>query len=260
MHYLYYPGCSLEGTAREYHAATLALMQAIGHPLRELEDWTCCGASAAEGTGTLLSMALPARNLAIAEQQGGGDLLVPCSACYLNLKRVAVKIREQDGLLRCLNRILGDEGLQIKGSLKVRHLLSVLSRDIGAQALAAKVSRPLEGLTIAPYYGCQCLRPYAEFDDPEQPSSMAPLIRAAGARPLEWSMAAKCCGASHINTKPEVGLELSAAILEARAGRRCHRHGLPDVPDEPGGLPGAHLSSHRARRPGRFDVHGILPG
>jgi heterodisulfide reductase subunit B2 len=219
MHYLYYPGCSLEGTAREYHAATLAFMQAMGHALIELDDWTCCGASAAEGISTLLSLALPARNLALAERQGGADdLLVPCSACYLNLKRASVKIREQEGLLETLNGVLNDEKLQLRGTLNVRHLLDVLARDIGSQSLAAKVVRPLTGLTVAPYYCCQCLRPYPEFDDPEQPTTMEPLIKAAGARPLAWSMGAKCCGASHINTKPEVGLELTGAILAAAKG------------------------------------------
>jgi len=219
MQYLYYPGCSLEGTAREYHAATLAFMRVMGNELLELEDWTCCGASAAEGISTLLALSLSARNLALAERQGGaGDLLVPCSACYLNLKRVAVKIHGQEDLLDNLNRVLQDENLRLKGSLKVRHLLDVLARDIGARALAEKVVRPLEGLTVAPYYGCQCLRPYPEFDDPEQPASMAGLIRATGARPLAWSMGATCCGASHMNTKPQVGLELCGAILAAAQG------------------------------------------
>jgi heterodisulfide reductase subunit B2 len=219
MHYLYYPGCSLEGTAREYHASTLAFMYAMGHELVELEDWTCCGAGAAEGISTLLALALPARNLALAERQGrAADLLVPCSACYLNLKRVTVKIGEQEVLRENLNAIMEDENLRLKGTLKVRHLLDVLSRDIGPQLLAEKVLRPLKGLTVAPYYGCQCLRPYPEFDDPEQPASMEGLIRAAGARPMAWSMGAKCCGASHINTKPELGQELTGAILIAARG------------------------------------------
>ena len=87
MKYHYYPGCSLEGTAREYDLSTRAVMGSMGAQLMEIEDWTCCGASAAESISYLLSMALPARNLAIAEKQEDlQDILVPCSACYLNLK------------------------------------------------------------------------------------------------------------------------------------------------------------------------------
>jgi heterodisulfide reductase subunit B len=219
MRYLYYPGCSLEGTAREYNTATRALMHAMGHELDDIEDWTCCGASAAEGASTLLALALPAHNLALAERQAGAeDILVPCSACYLNLKRAAVEIRTRDGLLQRLNDLLSDEQLHLKGSLRVRHLLDVLATDIGPQRLAAKVVRPLTGLVVAPYYGCQCLRPYADFDDPERPTSMEPLIRAVGAQPLDWNMGAKCCGASHMNTKPEIGQALSGAILAAARG------------------------------------------
>ena len=100
MKYLYYPGCSLEGTAFEYNASTRAFMQELGADLLELEDWTCCGASAAEATSHLLSLALPAYNLAIAEEMDGTkDILVPCSACYLNLKKVEKKSRKDPELL-----------------------------------------------------------------------------------------------------------------------------------------------------------------
>ncbi len=89
MKYQYYPGCSLEGTALEYNISTQALMKAMGTELLEIDDWTCCGASAAESTSYLLSLALPARNLALAEKMDGlSDIMVPCSACYLNLKKV----------------------------------------------------------------------------------------------------------------------------------------------------------------------------
>jgi len=219
MRYQYYPGCSLEGTALEYHLSTVALMQSLGVELLEIEDWTCCGASAAHAVSRLLALALPARNLAIAEQnQDVTDILVPCSACYLNLRRVEEEIKADYDMLHRLNDVLAGDHLQLAGTKRVRHLLGVLSQDIGPQEILKLRHRDLNGMRIAPYYGCQCLRPYVAFDDPESPRSMTALIEATGATIHRWRMGATCCGASHVTTDREVGLELVAAILEGAAG------------------------------------------
>ena len=219
MKYHYYPGCSLEGTAVEYDRATRAVMAALGAELEEIEGWTCCGASAAESTSELLALALPARNLALAERcPEPHDLLVPCSACYLNLKQAAEKMRTHAPLRATVASLLQEEGLQLQGRVPVRHLLDVLAVDLGPEAIRARVTRPLSGLRIAPYYGCQCLRPYAVFDDPEVPTSMEPLIRSLGAEVFPWAVGGRCCGASHMNTRPEIGTALVAKILEAARG------------------------------------------
>jgi heterodisulfide reductase subunit B len=219
MKYLYYPGCSLEGTAREYDLSTRAFMQELGADLLEIKDWTCCGASAAEATSYLLSLALPACILAMAEKMNGvGEILVPCSACYLNLKKVEEKSRKDPALLDKINTILEEEELQLHGKVRVRHLLDVVARDVGPKKIIARLKNPLLDLSIAPYYGCQCLRPYSVFDDPEAPTSMEPVIKAAGAKIHPWNMGGRCCGASHMTTKPEVALELVAAILKAARG------------------------------------------
>ncbi|MCP3900088.1 MAG: disulfide reductase, partial [Desulfobacteraceae bacterium] len=131
MNYLYYPGCSLEGTSREYDISTRALCSSIDISLSEIPDWTCCGATAAESVSYLLSLSLPARVLAIAEKMDDCDqLLVPCSACYLNLKKVGEKVKKDPVLLENLNTVLGAENLSLKNSTKVKHLLEVLSKDI----------------------------------------------------------------------------------------------------------------------------------
>jgi heterodisulfide reductase subunit B len=219
MKYLYYPGCSLEGTAGEYDASTRAFLSAMGMELTTLEDWTCCGASAAQAVSQLLTLALAARNLALAERNRPGlDLLVPCSACYLNLKKAGEAIRSSNRTRQLVNAVLAEEGLAVQGAVRVRHLLDVLARDLDMAQVAAKIQRPLTGLVVAPYYGCQCLRPYPLFDDGEAPVSMQALIRATGARVHPWAMGPKCCGASHMQTKMAVGLELSGAILSAARG------------------------------------------
>ncbi len=219
MNYLYYPGCSLEGTSVEYDMATRVFMDWAGAALTDIEDWTCCGASAAESRSYLLSHVLPARNLALAEAQNESDqILVPCSACYLNLKKTEQAVKKDKAFLDQINQVLAEEGLTYHGKVKVRHLLDVLSRDVDPGRIREQAGNRMEGLWVAPYYGCQCLRPFAVFDDPEAPSSMTPLIRATGAAVFEWDMGAQCCGASHTSTKPEAGLSLVEKILAAAKG------------------------------------------
>jgi heterodisulfide reductase subunit B2 len=222
MKYFYYPGCSLEGTALEYDASTRAVLETLGVELMELEDWTCCGASAVDGFSRLLAMVLPARNLALAEKTADiGDMLVPCSACYLNLKKVEDYTRQDDGLRRQVNEVLAEENLTYKGRIRPRHLLDILARDIGAETIRKEVKRTLSGMRVAPYYGCQALRPYATFDDPEQPTSMEPIIEALGAEVHRWSMGARCCGAGLMTTKKPVALELVGSLLKAARGADC---------------------------------------
>ena len=222
MKYIYYPGCSLEGTAREYNISTRAAMTALGAELLDLEDWTCCGASAADSTSYLLSMVLAARNLALGDgMEGSTDFLIPCSACYLNLRKVEDHVKKEKDLKAKINEALAEEGLRYQGKKKVRHLLDVLVTDFGADAVKPLVKKKLTGLRVATYYGCQALRPYGTFDDPQQPSSMAPLIKALGADVHPWAVGAKCCGAALMTTKKDVALELTGAVLKAAKGADC---------------------------------------
>jgi heterodisulfide reductase subunit B len=219
MSYLYYPGCSLTASAREYDLSTRATMHAVGEQLTEIDGWTCCGASAAAPINHLLSLCLGARNLALAEQMApDSQILVPCSACYLNLKKAQDKLANDADARDRINEALSAVALSASGQVKVRHLLDVLFVDLGANRLAAHVTRSLSGLTVAPYYGCQCLRPYVEFDDPEQPVSMQPLIEATGATVFDWDMGARCCGAALVSTQPDDGLKRVASILKAAKG------------------------------------------
>jgi heterodisulfide reductase subunit B len=219
MNYMYYPGCSLTASAREYDLSTRAIMTAAGVRLSEVDGWTCCGASAAAPISDLLSLSLGARNLALAEQKAvDGEILVPCSACYLNLKKARDALLNDDKARSTINDALAAVELTATGSVRVRHLLDVLTVDITAQRLTPLTTRSLSGLTVAPYYGCQCLRPYREFDDPERPVSMEPLIEATGAAVHTWEMGARCCGASLVSTQPTAGLERVCTILKAAKG------------------------------------------
>ncbi len=222
MKYFYYPGCSLEGTAIDYDVSTRAVLGALGIELMEVEDWTCCGASAGEVISPLLSLALSARNLALAERaKVDADILAPCSACYLNLRKARERIQADESTASRVNEVLNEEKLVYNGEVKVRHLLDVLARDVPTEAIQAKARRGLEGLRIAPYYGCQVLRPFRDVDDPERPASMEPLLEALGASVHSWDFGAKCCGAGLMTTKQSLAVELCAEILKAARGADC---------------------------------------
>ncbi|MBU1247517.1 MAG: CoB--CoM heterodisulfide reductase iron-sulfur subunit B family protein [Proteobacteria bacterium] len=220
MNYAYYPGCSLTASAVEYDLSTRLVLEHLGEQLTEIEDWTCCGASAVEPVSRLLTRALPARNLALALAQGGKDtqVLAPCSACYLNLLRVNREAVSDVASRAELNEALSSEALAYAGEVRVRHLLDVLLNDIGVERIGEKVVNPLEGIRIAPYYGCQILRPYPVFDDAEHPVSMEPLLQAMDATVHEWGLGGRCCGASLMATNQAAALASVRGLLEAAQG------------------------------------------
>ncbi|TVM33425.1 CoB--CoM heterodisulfide reductase iron-sulfur subunit B family protein [Oceanidesulfovibrio marinus] len=214
-HYAYYPGCSLLESAVEYDHSVRQVMDVLDAELTEIPDWTCCGASAVESVSRLLTYVLPARNLALVEQlMDVDDILVPCSACYLNLLRVVEDTRHDKKLLAEINEALSVEDLRYTGRAKPRHLLDILINDVGTGAIAARTERDMSGFSAAAYYGCQILRPYPVFDDPRQPRSMHLVLEALGIKPMAWDDEARCCGASLMVTKPEAALASVARILD----------------------------------------------
>ena len=233
MKYAYFPGCSLESTAKEYDLSGRLVMRELGVELEEIKDWNCCGASAAEITSHLLALVLPARNLALAEAaieaEGNGNgapecvgqLVASCSACYVNLRKVEEKARADAALLDKINQALDVDGLAYSGKIQVRHLLDVIANDVGTEAIAAKVKRPLEGLRVAPYYGCQTVRPYSPFDAPYLPETMDGVLAALGVQVHPNPLKAACCGGTLLTTKREVGIKLLSDLFEAVEGADC---------------------------------------
>ena len=221
MKYLFYPGCSMESSALEYKDSMYASLQALGAEVEELEDWTCCGASVAPVMSDLLGMVLPARNLALAERQDGGrPVIVGCSACFLSFQRTIEAAADRVRLEK-MNQALEVEGLAYHGNAQVRHLLDVLANDFKRSEIEAKVKRPLTGLKVAPYYGCQTVRPYASFDDGQAPHSMVGILEALGATVYHHLHEATCCGTALLTTKPEVGLGIVGTILEDTTAADC---------------------------------------
>ena len=220
MKYLYYPGCSLRSTGCSYEESFLAVFNHLEIPLEELNDWNCCGATAYMSIDELKAFALAARNLALAEIQGEGteekpaNLIAPCAACYLVLKKTDTYIKEFDEIGQIITKSLKDGGLKYNGNVKIRHPLDILANDYGSEKLTQWVTDSMQGLKVACYYGCQILRPYADFDDQFDPMTMDNLATSVGAQAVKWPFKTRCCGGSLIGTIREVGLRLNYIILK----------------------------------------------
>jgi heterodisulfide reductase subunit B len=217
--YAFFPGCSLDGAARDYHRSTLAVASKLGLDLPELKDWICCGSTAAHSSDPLLADALPAKSLSAA---AGSTVAVACAACYSRLKTANYRIAGDAALRAKVAHVVGRD---YDGRTPVLHLLEILCRDIGLPRIAAAVRRPLGGLKVACYYGCLLARPpeVTNFDDAENPTLMDRLMQAAGAQPLDWPHKTECCGASFSITDSSIVLELSDRILAMAqaAGADC---------------------------------------
>lgn len=212
MKLAYYPGCSLEATAVEYGVSTQKTAQVLGVELQEIPGWNCCGATSAHSTDRVLSLALPARNLALAEREGL-DILAPCAACYSRFRATEHQVRRDAGLQRQIQEIIG---MDYQARNQTLSILEVLAGRIGLEAIGGKVTRPLKGMKPACYYGCLLVKPveYTGFDDPEYPESMDNIMKTLGAKPVAWSHQTECCGASLATTRPEVGLRMTYEILK----------------------------------------------
>jgi heterodisulfide reductase subunit B len=207
----YYPGCALHGSSNDYGQSVQACLSLLGIDLVEVDDWICCGATAAHSLNRTLSIALPARNLAVAERDGMGEVLAPCPLCSMQLLRSRKLVREDLELRRSLSDIVE---LPVTGSTDVLNLIQVF-QQIGVESLAARAVRRLEEFRPACYYGCMLTRPGAvvEFDDPEHPTSMETILTALGAAPVSWNFATECCGAGMTMADSDTVVDLAHRIL-----------------------------------------------
>lgn len=221
MKYAYYPGCSLEASAVEYDTSARAVFRALDSELVEIPDWNCCGSSPAQAVDYLLSLALPARNLALAEAMEMDTVVATCSACYLSLYQVEQHCKRNPQTRAEVAEVLAAAGLAYQGKVRVRHMLDVLANDIGPAAIAARKRRDLKGLKVVPYYGCQTVRPYPAYDAPDQPTTMDTVLTAMGAQVLPYALKARCCGGINITTAKDVGVQLVSELLTAAEGADC---------------------------------------
>lgn len=214
MKFAYYPGCSLEKNSAAYDVSVRAVADVLGIELAEIDDWNCCGATEFFSQHELVACSVVARNLALVDGQLR-QVVAPCAACYCNLKKVDQLMAEHPHMNRLINEALAAGGLRYQpGRLRVRHLLDVIVDDIGEAAVRDKTVRSLEGLRVAPYYGCQWVRPGADVDNPEYPMKMDELFKWLGAEVVDYPVKAHCCGGHMTQISESQAFELIRRLLQ----------------------------------------------
>ena len=211
-----YPGCSLNGSARDYNESVFALAEAFGLKLEQVADWNCCGATAAHNLNKDLSLALPARILSLAEQNGMNDIIVPCAACYNRLTVTTERI-EKDPELK--NRISEVIEMSYNGTSRIINVIEWIDKYI-IPKLEGKIVKPFDH-KVACYYGCLLVRPYKVlgYDRPEDPQSMDMVMSKIGASPVYYPFKTECCGAGFSISRTDIVSKLSGKIIEDAESR-----------------------------------------
>ena len=209
----YYPGCSLLGSSREFDESVRSLLKALDVELVEVPDWSCCGASSAHLLDPALSLALPARVLALAERAGLTEVLAPCAACSNRLLSTQQELRAHPERRAEVEAILG---LPCPGEVRILNILQLLDRLQERLVVVEPFAR-----RVACYYGCLLVRParVVEFDRVEDPQSMDRLLAKAGATPLDWPSKTECCGAAFSVARTDIVAALGARIVKEAVRR-----------------------------------------
>lgn len=215
----FYPGCSLEATAKDYLESVQGAAKLLDLELSEIPDWNCCGASAAHALDQRASLNLAARNLALA-QSGPQPVVVPCALCFNRLKAAQHELaQDRSMLLPEIAQMLTD-----LDAVEVVELNSFLtSPDMITQA-EAKAANQLSGLRPVVYYGCQGQRPPALTGHPahENPMGIDLLLSALGAEVIDWPFKTDCCGASHSVARPDLVHTLVGRLYERALEREAN--------------------------------------
>lgn len=211
----FYPGCSLTGSSREYNESVVAVAKGLDIELVEIRDWNCCGATAAHVMNEELSLSLPARIMAIAEEQGLTEVVVPCAACYNRLKMTQHELKDDSKRTRVVEILK----MPYQGSLRIINVLQMLE-EYGAENIKARVNQTFAH-KVACYYGCLLVRPHniLKFDRVEDPQSMDSLIRAIGGTTVDWAFKTECCGAGFSVSRTDLVAKLSGNILKDASDR-----------------------------------------
>ncbi len=225
MAYTYFPGCAMHGLGRHCQESLFAVFEALGLELRELKDWNCCGATTYMSLDENQALALGARNLALAEEEGL-EIVAPCSACFMILKKTQDYLGRYESLREKTDAGLAAAGLRYRGNAQIRHPLEILLRDVGLKTLKAKVKKPLKGWNVAPYYGCLLARPYP-LSEGYRLEDFDAFIPALGANLVDFELKSHCCGGSLTGTIEEVGHRLVYILLHQAV--RNHAHMLVTV-------------------------------
>jgi len=210
----YYPGCTLKTKAANLEKAAMASLDHLGVEYEELSRWNCCGAVFSLSDDDLIHQVAPVRNLIRAAQQGCDTVVTICSQCYNTLARANKLVRDNEEKRDTLNRFM-DEEPDYNGEVEVVHYLSLLRDQVGWEKLREAVTKPLDGLRVAPFYGCTLVRPQEVAIDAVDDEILEGFIRALGAEPTSFTAARECCGSYQMIAHPEEGIKRAAKVIGA---------------------------------------------
>ncbi|RMG28970.1 MAG: heterodisulfide reductase [Gammaproteobacteria bacterium] len=219
--YSFYPGCSSQkaASASNYQVSVNAMCEVLDIELNEIPDWNCCSASIGyAGGGELPRLALSARNMALSEQaHPDQDIVATCAACWLATRETQERLHADEELMKETNEALAAAGLKVQANKKVRHMVEVLIEDFGYEELGRHVKKPLEGMKIAGYVGCQTNRPFGIAGESfENPKYLDKMIETVGAEPVEdYEKKVSCCGGALAFSEPDKSQALIKDIIEA---------------------------------------------
>jgi heterodisulfide reductase subunit B2 len=211
-----YPGCSLNGSARDYNESVFALADTFGLSLEQVSDWNCCGATAAHNLNKDLSLALPARILSLAEKNGMDEIVVPCAACYHRLIVTQNELRKDPELKNHVCEILE---MDYKGTSRIINVIEWIDKYI-VPNLESRIVKPFDH-KVACYYGCLLVRPHKvlAYDRPEDPQSMDLVMTKIGATSVYYPYKTECCGAGFSISRTDIVSKLSGKIVEDAENR-----------------------------------------
>lgn len=209
----YYPGCTLKTKAKNLELSALACLDELGIEYEELPRWNCCGAVYSLSDDDLIHMLAPVRDLIRVREQGNDTVMTLCSMCYNTLARANDLMKNDEEKRNTINDFM-DEEPDYSGEVRVVHFLDMLRDDYGWDSLKERVKVPLDGLKIAPYYGCTLLRPReVAIDHPDRPEVFADFMSTIGAEVIEFPSANVCCGSYQVLGTPDAALKVSFDIL-----------------------------------------------
>ena len=218
----YYPGCTLHASSSLYDVQSRRIFNEIGINLKEIEDWNCCGATSAGKIDDFLAVAMPARNLGLAEAEGFSEMVIPCSACY---SRTLVAQEQLEDNIDLKEEINAELSKKVQGTIKVSSILDVLLTSSVSEELASRVTKELKGIQASCYYGCLQTRfPFKIpiHDDVENPQGMERILKILKAKTIDWSYKTDCCGASASVNDETTAFSLMAKIMKDALARAAN--------------------------------------
>jgi len=219
--YSYYPGCSSQKGASSSNLmkSVDTMCEELDIQLNEIPDWNCCSASIGYASGSELPrLTLSARNIALSEEHNKNqEIVATCAACWLATKEAAERLKEDESMFAEANQALAEAGLKLQNTTPIKHMAEVIIEDIGLEAIKAGVKKPLEGIKIAGYVGCQTNRPFGIAGESfENPMYLDNLVESLGADACTtYEKKVQCCGGALAFSEPEKSQEMIKGIIEA---------------------------------------------